>query len=75
MALQSEAVRRGAIVPEPDLVLLPEWGRPWPDAWRRHLPSFAPPQAVPTPKRVTMRVPADLPPPPIVGEQRGGDLG
>lgn len=75
MALQSEAVRRGAIVPEPDLVLLPEWGRPWPDAWRRHLPSFAPPQAAPTPKRVTMRLPADLPPLPIVGEQRGGDLG
>lgn len=37
MALASEAVRAGLLVPDPDRVLLPEYGKPWPEAWRRHL--------------------------------------
>ena len=43
MACASEWVTSGLIVPEPDTVLVPEWSRPWPDAWRRHLhgPSLA----------------------------------
>lgn len=38
MALASDVVRSGLIVPDPDRVLLPEFGKPWPESWRRHLP-------------------------------------
>ncbi len=37
MALLSDAVLDGRLVPDPDLVLMPKWGRPWPDSWRQHL--------------------------------------
>lgn len=33
-ALRSPAVVDGALVPDPDLVLVPEWGRAWPAEWR-----------------------------------------
>ena len=36
MALRSPAVRDGLLVPDPDLVIVPKWGRPWPESWRRH---------------------------------------
>ncbi len=36
-ALESSAVGAGLIVPDPDLVLDPRHGKPWPQAWRRHL--------------------------------------
>lgn len=36
-ALASDAVRSGLLVPDPDRVLLPEFGKPWPESWRRHL--------------------------------------
>lgn len=36
-ALQSHAVSSGLLVPEPDLVLDPRYGKPWPPEWRRHL--------------------------------------
>lgn len=39
MAMRSSAVRSGLLVPDPDLVIVPDWGRPWPEAWRRHLPA------------------------------------
>jgi hypothetical protein len=38
-ALRSKPVADGLLVADPDLVLVPEFGRPWPDAWRRHLPA------------------------------------
>lgn len=62
MAMRSEAVRRGLIVPDPDLVLVEEWGRPWPDHWRSHLPTFAAPVAPPV-----KRIAVNLPTPPQVG--------
>lgn len=37
MALQSPAVRDGLLVPDPDLVIVPEWGKAWPESWRRNL--------------------------------------
>lgn len=36
-ALRSQAVICGALVPDPDLVLVAEFGRVWPVEWRRHL--------------------------------------
>lgn len=39
MALRSPAVRNGMLVPDADLVMVPEWGRPWPASWRAHLNS------------------------------------
>lgn len=33
-ALRSPAVVDGTLVPDPDLVLVPEFGKPWPAAWR-----------------------------------------
>lgn len=36
-ALQSHAVSSGLLVPEPDLVLDPRYGKPWPPEWRRLL--------------------------------------
>lgn len=59
MALRSDAARRGIVVPDPDLVLVPEWGRSWPDCWRAHLPTFAAPAVPPAalPKRIAVNVP------------------
>jgi hypothetical protein len=37
MALGSKAVRDDLLIPDPDLVLLPQFGKAWPKAWRRHL--------------------------------------
>jgi len=37
MALRSPSVRDGLLVPDPDLVIVPEWGKAWPASWRRHL--------------------------------------
>ena len=37
LAVASSAVRDGLLVPDPDYVVLPDWGRPWPASWRRHL--------------------------------------
>lgn len=36
-ALESSAVGVGLLVPDPDLVLDPRYGKPWPKEWRRHL--------------------------------------
>lgn len=61
MAMRADAVRRGLIVPDPDLVLVPEWGRGWPDHWRAHLPTFAAPTApsrAPSPLKRVGNVPA-----------------
>lgn len=33
-ALRSPAVVDNALMPDPDLALVPEWGRAWPDEWR-----------------------------------------
>ena len=44
MALMSDAVKDGRLVPDPDLVLVPKWGKPWPEAWRRHLEQRALPR-------------------------------
>lgn len=44
LALASDAVKSGLLIPDPDLVVLPAWGKPWPASWRRHLqvrPGFA----------------------------------
>jgi hypothetical protein len=69
MALHAEAVRRGVLVPDPDLVLVEEHGRLWPASWRRHLPTFsAPPVAAPAPKVATLH----LPPPPVLTDSRDG---
>lgn len=38
-ALRSRPVADGLLVADPDLVLVPEFGKPWPEAWRRHLPA------------------------------------
>lgn len=38
-ALRSAPVADGHLVHDPDLVLVSGHGKPWPDAWRRHLPS------------------------------------
>lgn len=47
MAVRSLVVTGGALVPDPDLVLLPEHGKPWPAAWRRCLrPAAAPTDTV-----------------------------
>ena len=78
MAMQADAVRRGAFVPEPDIVLVDEYGRPWPDAWRRHLPTFAAPVNPPAPTTAPKRVALNLPPPPVTGEPNprgGGEVG
>lgn len=40
-SLRSEAVRSGVLIPDPDLVILPKYGKTWPEAWRRHLPKQA----------------------------------
>lgn len=40
MACASEWVRLGAYRPLPDAVLVEGVGKPWPEAWRRHLPSY-----------------------------------
>lgn len=40
-SLRSESVRAGVLIPDPDLVILPKYGKTWPDAWRRHLPKQA----------------------------------
>lgn len=37
MCLASQAVASGRIIADPDLVLVPEFGRPWPASWRSHL--------------------------------------
>ena len=37
MALRSPSVRDGLLVPDADLVIVPEWGKAWPASWRRHL--------------------------------------
>jgi hypothetical protein len=37
MALRSPAVRNGLLVPDPDMTIVPEFGRCWPESWRRHL--------------------------------------
>src|SRR6185503_1383164 len=37
LALASSAVRDGLLVPDPDMLVLPEWGKAWPASWRRHL--------------------------------------
>ena len=37
MALRSSAVRDGLLVPDPDHVILPAFGKVWPESWRRHL--------------------------------------
>jgi len=37
MALRSSAVRDGLLVPDPDHVILPAFGKAWPGSWRRHL--------------------------------------
>lgn len=37
-SIRSEAVRAGVLVPDPDLVILPKFGKTWPAKWRRHLP-------------------------------------
>jgi hypothetical protein len=37
MALRSSAVRDGLLVPDPDHVILPAFGKSWPGSWRRHL--------------------------------------
>jgi hypothetical protein len=39
MALRSPSVRDGLLVPDPDLVIVPEWGKTWPASWRAHLAS------------------------------------
>ena len=39
MALRSPSVRDGLLVPDPDLVIVPEWGKAWPESWRAHLAS------------------------------------
>lgn len=36
-ALASSAVRDGRLVADPDLVILPKFGKAWPEHWRRHL--------------------------------------
>lgn len=36
MAAQSFAIRQGDLIADPDLVLLPEFGKTWPESWRRH---------------------------------------
>lgn len=41
MALRSSAVRDGLLVPDPDHVILPEFGKAWPESWRRHLPEVS----------------------------------
>lgn len=43
-ALRSRAVRDGLLVADPDHVILPKFGKPWPEAWRRHLRKESPPQ-------------------------------
>lgn len=37
MCLASQAVASGRIIADPDLVLVPDFGRPWPASWRSHL--------------------------------------
>lgn len=37
MFLASRAVVCGRIIADPDLVLVPEFGRPWPASWRSHV--------------------------------------
>lgn len=37
MACASRVVAEGLLVPNPDVTLLADWGRPWPAWWRRHL--------------------------------------
>lgn len=37
-SLRSEAVRAGVLVPDPDLVILPKYGKTWTAEWRRYLP-------------------------------------
>ena len=44
MALQSPSVRDGLLVPDPDLVIVPEWGKAWPASWRAHLEQRALPR-------------------------------
>lgn len=39
MALRSSAVRDGLLVPDPDHVILPAFGKAWPESWRSHLPA------------------------------------
>ena len=39
MALRSPSVRDGLLVPDPDLVIVPKWGKAWPASWRAHLAS------------------------------------
>lgn len=51
MAMMADAVRRGVIVPDPDMVLVPEWGLPWPSHWRRYLPTSSAPPAAAAPTR------------------------
>ncbi len=38
MALRSLPVAEGTLVADPDRLLLPQHGLPWPESWRRHLP-------------------------------------
>jgi len=37
MCLASRAITSGRIIADPDLVLVPKFGRPWPASWRSHL--------------------------------------
>lgn len=37
-ALASAPVADGLLVADPNLVLVPEFGKPWPEAWRRRVP-------------------------------------
>ena len=57
MALMSRAVKSGLLVPDVDLVLVPEHGHDWPPHWRKHVGCGS------TSKPVA---PVVLPPPPIV---------
>ena len=70
MALSSEVVASGLLVPDPDLVMVEQWGRPWPDAWRRHLPTIAGPVEPPAeaPRRGSSAPSLRLPPPPQVDD-------
>lgn len=62
MAMQSEDVQRGLVVPDPDLVLVPDWGRDWPASWRRHIPAVKKDRPV-TIAKLDLR-------PPVVDEPR-----
>mgnify|MGYP006374144973 FL=1 len=73
-ALDSVAVMNGAVVPNPELVLLPEFGKPWPAEWRRHLRPE--PQSVLTfDMAEVFSVPASAPRPVPADRSYSGPLG